>query len=69
MLLWLQEVKQGEQARIRSLFERAVTLQLPAKKIKFLFKRYLEYEKQDGTPATVEKVKQAAREYVEQHLA
>ena len=56
-------------ARIRSLFERAVTLQLPAKKMKFLFKRYLEYEKQNGTPATVEKVKQAAREYVEQHLA
>jgi len=65
----LQEMKQGESTRIRGLFERATSLQLPAKKIKFLFKRSLEYEQAHGTPATVAAVKQAARDYVEQHLA
>ena len=33
--------------------------------MKFLFKRYLEYERRAGTPATVEHVKRRALEYVE----
>lgn len=44
-------------------------MQIPPKKIKFLFKRYLEYEGKHGDAASVNKVKQAAKSYVEQHLA
>jgi rRNA biogenesis protein RRP5 len=52
-----------------ALFERATHLQLPPKKMKFLFKRYLDYEKAHGTPATVEHVKKRAMEYVEAQAA
>ncbi len=52
-----------------ALFERATHLQLPPKKMKFLFKRYLEYEKQHGTAAGVEHVKKRALEYVEAQAA
>ncbi|GAB4820753.1 hypothetical protein N2152v2_007799 [Parachlorella kessleri] len=62
-----QEIAAGEQQRIRALFERATHLQLPPKKMKFLVKRYLEYEKKEGTAATVEHVKRRALEFVEQH--
>ncbi len=55
--------------RVRNLFERATSMQIPPKKIKFLFKRHLEYETKNGTAATVKKVKETARAYVEQHLA
>ena len=65
----LQEIKQGDSDRIRRLFERATSLQIPPKKIKFLFKRYLDYETKHGTASTVSGVKQAAKAYVEQHLA
>ena len=37
-------MKQGDADRIRGLFERATSLQLPPKKMKFLFKRWLDYE-------------------------
>eukprot|EP01024_Parvocaulis_polyphysoides_P069315 TRINITY_DN84821_c0_g1_i1.p2 TRINITY_DN84821_c0_g1~~TRINITY_DN84821_c0_g1_i1.p2 ORF type:complete len:170 (-),score=25.80 TRINITY_DN84821_c0_g1_i1:14-475(-) len=46
--LWSQyidkEIKIGDQQKIRALFERATHLQLPPKKMKFLFKRYLQFE-------------------------
>ena len=64
----LQEIKQGDKSRIRSLFARATSLEIPAKKIKFLFKRQMEFEKEHGTPQTVEDVKAAARRYVEENL-
>jgi rRNA biogenesis protein RRP5 len=48
----LQEVKQGDAGRIRGLFERATSLQLPPKKMKFLFKRWLEYEGGRGDQGT-----------------
>ena len=38
----LQEVKQGDAQRIRALFERATHLQLPPKKMKQLFKRWVD---------------------------
>ncbi|KAI3436621.1 hypothetical protein D9Q98_006038 [Chlorella vulgaris] len=60
-----QEVAGGDQQRIRALFERATHLQLPPKKMKFLFKRYLDYEKAHGTAEGVEHVKKRALEYVE----
>lgn len=40
---------------------------LPA--AQFFFKRYLEYEQQHGNAASVEHVKQAARDYVESAAA
>jgi len=36
-----------------------------SKKMKYFFKRYLEFEKLHGTEETIEHVKQKAREYVE----
>ncbi|EFJ44854.1 rRNA processing protein Rrp5/programmed cell death protein 11 [Volvox carteri f. nagariensis] len=63
-----QELKTGEQQRIRALFERATHLPLPPKKMKFLFRRYLEYEKEEGDTAAVEHVKRRAMEFVESSL-
>ncbi|CAD7702369.1 unnamed protein product [Ostreobium quekettii] len=60
-----QEIKLGDQERIRSLFERATHLKLPPRKMKVLFKRYLHYEKTYGDEATVENVKKRAVEYVQ----
>lgn len=55
----------GDAGRVRGLFERATHLVLPAKKMKFLFKRYLEYEKKHGDESTVQHVKKRAMEFVE----
>ncbi|KXZ56455.1 hypothetical protein GPECTOR_1g407 [Gonium pectorale] len=63
-----QELKTGEQPRIRALFERATHLHLPPKKMKFLFRRYLDYEKSEGDAAAVEHVKKRAMEWVESSL-
>ncbi|KAG2446158.1 hypothetical protein HXX76_000753 [Chlamydomonas incerta] len=63
-----QEIKTGEQPRIRALFERATHLPLPPKKMKFLFRRFLEYEKEEGDAAAVEHVKRRAMEFVENSL-
>lgn len=49
----------------REVFERVIHLSLAPKKMKFFFKRYLEYEKKYGTAETVQAVKAAALEYVE----
>lgn len=49
----------------RDIFERVIHLSLPAKKMKFFFKRYLDYEKKYGTAETVLAVKAAALQYVE----
>lgn len=49
----------------RDIFERVVHLSLAPKKMKFLFKRYLDYEKKFGTTESVLAVKRAALEYVE----
>ncbi|KAJ8551426.1 hypothetical protein K7X08_021441 [Anisodus acutangulus] len=40
-----QEIQLGDADVSRVLFERAITLSLPPKKMKFLVKKYLEYEK------------------------
>ncbi|KAK9088291.1 hypothetical protein Scep_027373 [Stephania cephalantha] len=60
-----QEVRLGDENMIRGLFERATSITLPSKKIKFLFKKFLEYEKSHGDEERVEHVKQKAMEYVE----
>jgi len=64
-----QEIGQGDRERARALFERATHSALPAKKMKFLFRRYLDYEKAHGDTAGVERVRGAARAYVESNLA
>lgn len=60
-----QEVKLGEQQRVRALMERAVHTDQPAKKMKFLFKRYLQYEVEHGDDASVAHVRKLAAEFVE----
>ncbi|CAH2053972.1 unnamed protein product [Thlaspi arvense] len=64
-----QEIRLGEVDVIRSLFERAISLSLPPKKMKFLFKKYLTYEKAAGDEGKVEYVKQRAMEYADSTLA
>ncbi|GAB4851487.1 hypothetical protein Ancab_030889 [Ancistrocladus abbreviatus] len=60
-----QEIRLGDVDIIRALFERATSLSLPAKKMKFLFKKYLSYEKSVGDEERVQYVIQKAKEYVE----
>ncbi|XP_074591876.1 rRNA biogenesis protein RRP5-like [Curcuma longa] len=64
-----QEICLGDTEVIRALFERVTCLSLPPKKMKFLFKKYLEYEKAHGDEETIEHVKKRALEYVESSLA
>ena len=59
-----QEIKQGDIQRIRALFERATHLDLNAKSMKFLFKRYLDFERSEGDDERIAHVKQRAMEYV-----
>lgn len=42
-----------------------IHLSVSVKKIKFFFKRYLEYEKKHGTPQSIQTVKEKAMEFVE----
>uniref|UniRef100_A0A1A8CQL2 Protein RRP5 homolog n=1 Tax=Nothobranchius kadleci TaxID=1051664 RepID=A0A1A8CQL2_NOTKA len=58
-------MKHGSQEEVRSLFDRVIHLSVSVKKIKFFFKRYLEYEKKHGTPQSVQAVKEKAMEFVE----
>ncbi|KAM8842414.1 protein RRP5 homolog isoform 2-T2 [Synchiropus picturatus] len=58
-------IKHGSQKDIRALFDRVIHLSVSVKKIKFFFKRYLEYEKKHGTPQSVQAVKEKAVAFVE----
>ncbi|XP_020823426.1 protein RRP5 homolog isoform X1 [Phascolarctos cinereus] len=58
-------IKYGNQKEVRDIFERVVHLSLAPKRMKFFFKRYLDYEKQHGTAETVQAVKEKALSYVE----
>ncbi|CAM0905650.1 unnamed protein product [Alopecurus aequalis] len=60
-----QEIRLGDMEIIRALFDRVTCLSLPPKKMKFLFKKYLRYEKSQGDEERIEHVKQKALEYVE----
>ncbi|MED6145261.1 hypothetical protein PIB30_023503 [Stylosanthes scabra] len=64
-----QEIQHKDEDLIRALFERAISLSLPPKKMKFLFKKYLDYEKSQGDEERIESVKQKAMEYVENTMA
>lgn len=62
------ETKYGSKESIRNLYERCISLSLKAKKMKFFFKRYLEYELSQGSEERIEYVKGKANEYVENIL-
>ncbi|OIV89511.1 hypothetical protein TanjilG_20430 [Lupinus angustifolius] len=64
-----QEIQLKDPDVIRALFERAISLSLPPKKMKFLFKKYLEYEKSQGDEERIESVKGKAMEYVERTVS
>ena len=49
----------------RLVFERAIQQSLSARKMKFFFKRYLDFEQEWGTEATVEAVRKKAEEFVD----
>lgn len=49
---------------VRSIFERAATLNLSSKKMKSIFKKYLQFEKTHGNADTVQHVKQQALSYL-----
>eukprot|EP00795_Rhopilema_esculentum_P012276 gene12276-2918_t len=57
-------IKDGEYEQVRNVFEKVLTLNLSTKKVKFVFKRYLEFEKKHGDEKRVEGVKTKALEYV-----
>ncbi|XP_031246466.1 protein RRP5 homolog [Mastomys coucha] len=58
-------IKHSSQKEVRNIFERVIHLSLAPKRMKFFFKRYLDYEKQHGTEKDVQAVKAKALEYVE----
>ena len=49
----------------RDIFERAIHLKISAKKMKFLFKRYLEFEREHGDQTLIDLVIKKARSFVE----
>jgi rRNA biogenesis protein RRP5 len=67
-----KEVKYGEAETARSLFEKvagkeidSLQMKLSDKQMKSLFKKWFSFEEQHGTAKTQERVKEAARAYVE----
>lgn len=50
---------------VRRLFERVAALKLSSKKMKYVFKRWLGWEQAHGSAATIARVKDKAREYVQ----
>ena len=60
------EIKQGDQTIVRRLFERVTGSgsHLKARKAKFFFKKWLDYEEKTGDSKSQERVKALAAEYV-----
>ena len=51
------------------MFNRIVSLGLTVKRMKFIFKKFLDFEKAHGGEDTIEKVKEVASKYVESNNA
>lgn len=65
-IMWPETKRQTPSALPpRDIFERVIHLSLAPKRMKFFFKRYLDYEKQHGSEKDVQAVKAKALEYVE----
>lgn len=60
-----QEIKNGDEGRIRALFERLIKLEMKPNKMKSIFKKYLLYEETYGSEESVNAIKEKALEYVE----
>ena len=63
------ELRQAEPEPTRSVLERATSLRLSSKKMKFLFSRYLTYAREQADAALVAHVKDKAREWVASAVA
>ncbi|CAN6203351.1 unnamed protein product [Urochloa humidicola] len=64
-----QEIRLGDIEVIRGLFDRATCLTLPPKKMQFLFKKYLKFEKSLGEDnERIQHVQQMAMNYVQSSL-
>ncbi|KAJ1555710.1 Protein RRP5, partial [Cladochytrium tenue] len=63
------ETRAGDFDRTRRLYERAIRLRQSSKKMKFLFKKYLAFEKRHGTEDGVRHVKEEAVAFVERTAA
>ena len=61
-------MKAGDRSRVRALLNRATHADLAPRKMKALFKRFLEYEQLHGDAASVAGVQSAAQQYVDEHL-
>jgi len=59
-----KKLSKPDPRRARALFARGTALDLPPKKMKFLFRRALEFEKRLGDDAGADRVREAARAYV-----
>lgn len=51
--------------KYRRLFERVASMKFSSKKMKFIFKKWLQFEKNNGTEDDVQKVKERTLAYVE----
>lgn len=59
-----QEIKHGDAARVRSLFERGRQMQIPYKRLKFFYLRLVEFEAQHGDAAHLQHAQQLLEQYL-----
>ena len=57
--------EKGDLKRVRRLFDRVISMKFSSKKMKFIFKKYLQFEQLNGTEDGEENVKKMAREWGE----
>jgi len=68
--VWLDmEESNGDEDAARRLFERICSMKWSSKKMKFLLKRYLMFEKSQGGKAGIKRVKEIAAAFVESKTA
>ena len=60
------EIKHGDKDQVRKLFARVTSSNLKARKAKYFFKKWLDYEEGNGDAKSCEKVKARAAQYVRQ---
>lgn len=60
-----KEIKNQDLSYVRQLFERVITMSFSVKNMKTFFKKYLQFEVQQGTQEQQDHVKHLAREYVQ----
>lgn len=61
-----QELLLKDKEHARAILERATSLDLGKKRMKGIFRRYLQFESEYGTHSTIEKVKSKAKAYIDQ---